>query len=155
MEVGTVPETGHFNGLPLYLFATGIAALLVAPFLTWFNEGPFSTLFPSQVSLVWLFEQGYWIDMALYLPGVAFALVVTIMARRPVAFLGAFPAAFPVFILAVTLSTFFNGSMGYAQAVTIGMFTALLGSALLESSYFACQRRLKSSASDQHGSRES
>jgi hypothetical protein len=49
------------------------------------------------------------------------------MIRRPLAFVGVLPAAFPVFILAVTLGTFFDGSMGYAQTVTIGMFTVLLG----------------------------
>lgn len=90
----------------------------------------------------WLFERGYWIDLVLYLLGVAFALIVTFIARRPVAFLGVLPAAFPVFILATTLSTFFDGSMSYAQAVTVGTFTALLGSALLESSYFAYLRRM-------------
>jgi len=142
MKAGTTPGGGPsgieaFKGLPLYLFAAGVAALLAAPFLTWFNYGPFSLLFPSQVSFVWLFEQGYRIDLALYLLGVAIALAVTFIVRRPVAFLGVFPAAFPVFILAVTLSTFFNGSMGYTQAVTVGMFTAMLGSALLESSYLA------------------
>lgn len=134
-----MPETEPFKGLPLYLFAAGVAALLVAPFLTWFNYG-LNFLFPSQVSLIWLFERGYWFDLALYLLGVTIALVVTAMARRPFAFVGVLPAAFPVFILAATLSTFFDGSMAYAQAVTIGMFTALLGSALLESSYFAYQR---------------
>jgi hypothetical protein len=93
------------------------------------------------VSLIWLFERGYWITPVLYLLGVAIALVVTIMAGRPVAFLGVLPAAFPVFILAVTLSTFFNGSMSYPQALTVGVFTALVGSALLEASYFAYHRR--------------
>jgi len=125
----------------VYLFAAGVAALLTAPFLTWFNYGPYSTMFPPQVSLIWLSEQGYWIDLALYLLGITIALVVTVIARRPVALLGALPAAFPVFILAVTLSTFFNGSMGYTQALTVGTITALVGSVLLESSYFAYQRR--------------
>lgn len=145
METGIAQETGPskfeaLGGLPWYLFAAGVAALLVAPFLTWFNYG-LNFLLPFQVSLIWLFERGYWIDPALYLLGVTIALVVTVIARRPVAFLGVFPAAFPVFILAATLSTFFNGSMGYTQALTVGMFTALLGSALLESSYIAYQRR--------------
>lgn len=127
--------------MPRYLFAAGLAALLVAPFLTWFNYGPLTTgPFPSQVSLVWLFENGYWIGPALYLLGVAAAFLVTGTIGRPFAFVGALPAAFPVFILAATLSTFFDGSMAYAQAVTVGTFIALLGSALLESSYFAYRR---------------
>jgi hypothetical protein len=92
------------------------------------------------VSLIWLFERGYWISPTLYLLGLTIALIVTVIARRPVAFLGALPAAFPVFVLAVTLSTFFNGSMGYTQALTVGTFTALVGSVLLESSYFAYRR---------------
>ena len=120
-----------------YLFVAGTAALLSAPFLTWFSYGPFSLPFPSQVSLIWLLERGYWPAPVFYLSGVAAALLATGMFRRPLAFVGVLPAAFPVFILVVTLSTFFNGSMGYAQAVTVGMFTALLGSVLLESSYFA------------------
>lgn len=129
----------HFKGLPLHLFAAGVASLLVAPFLTWFNYGPIGP-FSSQVSLFWLLERGYWLTPVFYLLGVTVALVVTTIARRPVAFLGALPAAFPAFILAATLGTFFDGSMAYAQAVTIGMFAALLGSALLETSYFAYQR---------------
>lgn len=132
-------------GMPVYLFVAGVAALFVAPFLTWFNYGPIGP-FPSQVSLVWLSERGYWIGPALYLLGVAAALLVTGTIRRPFAFVGALPAAFPVFILAATLSTFFDGSMAYAQAVTVGTFTALLGSALLESSYFAYRRSFARSA---------
>jgi len=140
--------------MTVYLFAAGVVALFVAPFLTWFNYGPYSLLFPPQVSLIWLFERGYMISPALYLFGVTTALIVTVVARRPVVFLGALPAAFPVFVLAVTLSTFFNGSMGYTQAVTVGVFTALLGSALLELSYFAYQRNFaKSSANDQQRAR--
>jgi len=131
-------ETEAFKGLPLYLFV-GVAALLVSPFLTWFNYG-LNLDYPSQVSLVWLFERGFRIDLALYLLGVACGLAVTAKARKPVALLGVFPAAFPVFILAATLGTFFDGSMGYAQAFTVGTFAALLGSALMESSYFAYQR---------------
>ena len=129
-----------FGGPQWYLFAAGVVALLVAPFLTWFNYGPYSLLFPSQVSLIWLLERGYWLTPVLYLLGVVVALLLTGMIRRPLAFVGVLPAAFPVFILAATLSTFFDGSMAYAQAVTGGMFTALLGSALLESSYFAYKR---------------
>jgi len=117
--------------------------------LTWFNYGPYSLLFPPQVSLVWLFERGYPVALTLYLPGVGAALLVTWVIRRPFAFVGVLPAAFPLFTLFVTLVTFFNGSMGYAQAVTVGTFTALLGSALLESSYFAYHRSsAKSSAHD-------
>ena len=115
--------------------------MLVAPFLTWYDYGPFSTLFPPQASLVWLFERGYWIGLALYLLGVAAALSVTGMIRTPFALAGVLPAAFPVFILAATLDKYFDGSMAYAQAVTVGVFTALFGSALLESSYFVYQRR--------------
>lgn len=132
-------KTEGFGGLQWYLFAAGIAALLVAPFLTWYNYGPLSTLFPPQVSLIWLFERGYWIGPTLYLLGVAAALSVTGVIRRPFAFVGALPAAFPVFILAASLGTYFDGSVAYAQAVTVGVFTALLGSALLESSFFAYQ----------------
>jgi len=132
-------KTEALGGLQWYLFAAGLVALLVAPFLTWFNYG-LNFLFPSQVSLVWLFENGYWTGLALYLLGVATTLSITGMIRRPFAFVGVLPAAFPVFILAATLSTFFDGSMAFAQAVTVGMFTALLGSALLESSFFAYQR---------------
>jgi len=144
MKAETIPRkepsgTGALKGLQLYLFAAGVAALLVAPFLTWFSYG-LNFLFPSQVSLIWLLERGYWPTPVFYLLGVAATLFVTGMIRRPFAFVGVLPAAFPVFILAVTLSTFFNGSMGYAQAVTAGMFAALLGSALLESSYFAYRR---------------
>jgi len=131
-----------FKGLPLYLFAAGAAALLVAPFLTWFDLG-LNFLFPSQVSLFWLLERGYWPSPVFYFLGVAAALIATGVVRRPVVFVGLLPAVFPVFTLYVTLMTFFNGSMGYAQAVTVGMFTALLGSALLESSYFTYQRELR------------
>ena len=117
--------------------------------MTWFNYGHYPLLFPPQVSLVWLLERGYWPVPILYLLGVVAALLVTAIARRPVVFSGSLPAAFPVFILFVTLMTFFNGSMGYAQAVTVGTFTALVGSALLESSYFAYHRSsAKSSAHD-------
>lgn len=139
MEAGTTPGTEPFKGPSLYLFTAGIMALLVAPFLTWFSYG-MNFLFPSQVSLVWMVEQGYWSDLTFYLLGVLAVLVITVVARRPVPCLGVLPAAFPLFILIVTLSTYFNGSMGYAQAVTVGMFTALLGSVLLESSYVAYQR---------------
>ncbi len=154
MEAGTMQGRGPqqkeaFKGLPWYLFAAGVAALLVAPFLTWFNYG-WNFLFPSQVSLVWLFERGYQISLTLYLLGVAAALLVTWVIRRPFAFVGVLPAAFPLFTLTVTLMTFFDGSMSYTQALTVGVFAALLGSALLESSYFAYQRSFaKSSASDQ------
>jgi hypothetical protein len=145
MEAGTMQEAESskpepFKGLPWYLFAAGVVALLAVPFLTWFNYG-LSLLFPSQVSLIWLFERGYRILLALYLLGVAAALLATGIARRPVAFVGLLPAAFPIFVLVITLSTFFNGSQGYASALTIGVFTSLLGSALLESSYFAYHRR--------------
>jgi hypothetical protein len=145
MEAEMIRKTGPskteaFGGLQWYLFVAGVAALLVAPFLTWFNYGPYSTLFPPQVSLIYLLERGYWLTPVFYLLGIAATLLVAGMIRRPFAFVGVLPAAFPVFILAVTLSTFFNGSMSYAQAVTVGMFTALLGSALLESSYFAYRR---------------
>ena len=126
--------------MPACLSAAGVGALLTAPFLTWFDYGPFSTLFPSKVSLVWLLESGYWLTPVLYLLGVAAAILATGMSRRPFAFVGALPAAFSVFILAATLDTFFDGSMAYAQAVTFGTFTALPGSALLESSYFAYRR---------------
>lgn len=44
-------EREAFKGLPWYLFAAGVAALLVAPFLTWFNYG-LNSLFPFQVSLI-------------------------------------------------------------------------------------------------------
>ena len=122
------------------MFAAGVAALLVAPFLTWFNYG-LSTLFPSQVSLIWLFERGYRILLALYLLGVTAALFVTGIVRKPVAFVGALPAAFPLFILTITLTTFFDGSQGYTQALTVGVLTALFGSALLESLYFVYRER--------------
>ena len=122
----------------------------MAPFLTWYDYGPFSMLFPPHVSLIWLFERGYWIGLALYFLGVASALSVTGMIRRPIAFVGVLPAAFPMFILAATLGTYFDGSTAYAQAVTVGVFTALFGSALLESSYFLYQRRtLEPTADDQ------
>jgi len=141
-------ETKMIGGLRWYLFVAGVAALLVAPFLTWFNYGPIGP-FPSQVSLVWFLQRGYWLAPVLYLLGVAAALI-TGMIRRPFSFVGVIPAAFPVFILAATLSTFFNGSMAYVQALTVGMFTALLGSVLLESSYFAYRRSFaESSAHDQ------
>ena len=146
MEAGTTragpSEKEASRRLPWYLYAAGVAALLAAPFLTWFDYGPTIGPFPSQVSLVWLLERGYWLVPVLYLLSVAAALIVTAIARRPVVFVGFLPAWFPVFILAVTLMTFFDGSMSYAQAVTVGVFTALLGSALLESSYFACRRRM-------------
>lgn len=129
-----------FGGPQWYLFAAGVAALLVAPFLTWYDYGPIG-LFPSQVSLVWLFERGYWIGLVLYLLGVAAALSVTGAIRRPFAFVGVLPAAFPAFILAATLSTYFDGSMSYAQAATVGVFSALFGSALLESSFLLYRRR--------------
>jgi len=136
-------------GTTAYLFTAGVVALLAAPFLTWFNFGPYSLLYPSQVSLVWLFESGYPVTLTLYLPGVGAALLVTWVIRRPFAFVGLLPAAFPLFTLTVTLMTFFNGSMGYTQALTVGVFTALLGSALLETSYFAYHRSFaKYSASD-------
>jgi hypothetical protein len=142
-------ETEMIGGLRWYLFVAGVAALLVAPFLTWFNSGPIGP-FSSQVSLIWLLERGYWPTPVFYLLGVAAALLIAGTIRRPFAFVGVIPAAFPVFILAATLSTFFDGSMACAQAVTFGMFTALLGSVLLESSYFAYRRSFaKSSAHDQ------
>jgi hypothetical protein len=134
------------KGLPWYLLAAGFAALLAAPFLTWFNYGPYSLLYPPQVSLVWLFESGYPVALTLYLPGVGAALLVTWVIRRPFAFVGVLPAAFPLFTLAVTLMTFFNGSMGYTQALTIGVFTSLFGSALLQYSYFAYQRSFVTSS---------
>jgi hypothetical protein len=146
METGTMQERGPqereaFKGLPLYLYTAGVAALLAAPFLTWFNFGDRTTgPFPSQMSLVWQFENGYQFSLILYLLGVAAALLATWVTRRPFASVVILTAAFPVFILFITLSTFFDGSMAYAQALTVGVFTSLFGSALLESSYFAYQR---------------
>ncbi len=134
-------EPGIFRGLSLYLFAAGAIALLVVPFLPWFSYG-LNFLFPSQVSLVYLFERGFWPDLTFYLLGVAAALAVTAAARRPVVFVGMLPAIFPLFTLFVfTIQPLLREGQYYTDAFTIGVFTALFGSALLESSYFAYREK--------------
>jgi hypothetical protein len=117
------------------LFAGGVLALLTVPFLTWYSTEGIATSFPSQVSLIYLFEQGLWLYLTLYLSGVAAAMFLTAIEKKPTVIVGALPAAFPIFtiILQAVMSSIYPGY--YSTTQTIGVFTALLGSLLLESSY--------------------
>jgi hypothetical protein len=93
--------------------------------------------------LVYLFERGFWPNLTIYLSGVAAAFVATAVVRRPFKFMGILTAAFPLSILAVTtIEPLVLGYQNYTQALTIGVFTALLGSGLLELSYSAYRRRM-------------
>ncbi len=68
--------------------------------------------------------------------------MVAAFAGRPASYQGIPSAVFPVFILIVTTMTWVqSGYHAYPQAFTLGMFTALLGSFLLEASYFSYRRR--------------
>ena len=137
--------------LSLYLFLSGIGALFIVPFLTWYNYGLIldwtafppvlrtATLtgpFPSEASLFWLFENGYRFNLTSYLLGVAATIIIVAALRRPVFFQGMIPALFPFFTVFVTISTSLeNHFPGYSQILTDGIFTAFLGSVLLEASY--------------------
>ena len=130
-----------FSGSTVYLFVSGLLMLLVVPFLPWFDYG-FNFLFPSQVSMIYLFERGFQYVLILYLIGVASTLMAAAVARKPVFFQGILPAAFPVYILvALTGDWISYGYPAYLQALTLGMFMALLGSVLLEASYFSYRKR--------------
>ena len=140
------------RAVALYLLVAGFAALLVVPFLPWLNYGPESLLFPPQVSLVFLFERGQTFtgNLLLYLAGVAVSGWVVAFAGRPVSYQGMPSAVFPVFILIVTTMTWVqSGYQVYPQAFTLGMFTALLGSFLLEASYFSYRSRPRLAGSPQ------
>ncbi|MGD0636825.1 MAG: hypothetical protein ABSA72_02125 [Nitrososphaerales archaeon] len=129
-----------FRGATLYLLVAGFAALSVVPFLPWFYYGPESLLFPPQVSLAYLFERGQTFtgNLLLYLAGVAISGWAAGFAGRPTFYQGIPSAVFPAFILVVTTVTWVqSGYHAYPQAFTLGMFTALLGSLLLEASYFS------------------
>lgn len=150
--VGTLPvdqrkaeaKSATFRGPTLYLFVGGLLALLVVPFLPWLYYGPLNLLFPSQVSLIYLFERGgaFTGNLELYLAGVAIAACAAAVAGRPVLYQGVPSAAFPVLILIVTTMTWVqSGYHVYPQAFTVGMLTALLGSVLLEASYFSYRRK--------------
>jgi hypothetical protein len=118
--------------------------LLIVPFLPWLYYGPFNLLLPSQVSLFYLFERGgaFAGNLVLYLAGVAIAVCAATVAGKPVFYQGVPSAAFPAFILIVTTMTWIqSGYHVYPQAFTIGMLTALFGSALLEASYFSYRRK--------------
>jgi hypothetical protein len=136
-----------FRQVTLYLFIVGLFALFIAPFLTWFDYGV-NFLFPSQVSLIYVFEwQAARVasfsvligsSLVMYLLGVAAAIIVAALARRPVFFQGILPAAFPLFTF-VVLSLLPYGP----HVFTPGIFVAFLGSALLEASYFFHRWRSK------------
>lgn len=128
-----------FRGITLYLFISGLAALFLAPFLTWFDYG-LNFLLPSQVSLIYLFlfDRGFRVDMVLYLAGVAAAVVAAEVGRRPVFFQGILPAVFPLWTFVVfTLQPY------YPHVFTLGIFMAFFGSVLLETSYFSYRKKAK------------
>lgn len=143
--------------LSSYLFLSGIGALFIVPFLTWYNYGlildwtafppvlrtaPLTGPFPSEASLFWLFENGYRFNLTLYLLGVAATIIIVAALRRPVFFQGIFPALFPSFTVFVAISTSLeNHFPGYLQVLTDGIFTAFLGSILLEASYFSYRHK--------------
>ena len=115
--------------------------LFMVPFLTWFNYGP-NLMFHSQMSLIYLYERGFEFIPTLYIIGVAATIISTAVARRPVFFQGLLPAAFPLFILTtLTAQSLFLGYAGYALALTPGIFMALVGSTLLQGSYFFSYRK--------------
>lgn len=126
--------------------------LLMVPFLPWYNNGlnPQTRFLFSQVSMVWLLENGFPIILALYLTGVVAAIVLVAVERRPVVVQGVLPVVFPLWLLTVLLiqSYLFN-YQGYAEVLTPGMFGALTGSVLLEASYF--YYRIKRSADEVSG----
>ena len=127
--------------LSLYLFLSGIGALFIVPFLTWYNYG-FNLDFPPQVSLIWLFENGYRFNPTMYLLGVAATIIIVAALRRPVFFQGVIPALFPSFTVFVAISASLeNHFPGYLQVLTDGIFTAFLGSILLEASYFSYRHK--------------
>jgi len=139
-----------FRGPTLYLFTGGVLALLAVPFLTWYSTEVILTPWPSQTSLIYAFEHGYWPSLTLYLSGVAAAIFLTAIEKKPTVIVGALPAAFPIFtlVLQAVMSSLYTGY--YSSAQTIGVFTALLGSVLLELSYFAYRTRsLKGTAESQ------
>src|SRR5487761_83332 len=86
VEKGKLSKQIAFQGSTFYLFTSGLVALLIVPFLPWLNYGPFSTLFPSQASLVYLFMRGFRVDLTLYLTGVGTTIIAAAVARRPVSF---------------------------------------------------------------------
>jgi len=100
-----------FEGKTLFLFVSGLVALSIVPFLNWVDYG-LNFKFPAQVSLIWLFERGFYVNLVLYLIGVVVAVLVTAAFRRPVFFLGILPVAFPIFIFAISASKFFLGYEG-------------------------------------------
>ena len=139
-----MPQLIAFRGVTLYLFLGGLAALFVTPFLPWYNYG-MNFMFPAQVSLVFLFQAGYRLSLVLYLGGIAAAIVAVVIARRPVFFQGALSAAVPLLVFsAASIPPVVFGYPRYLQVLTLGMFAALLGSALLEASYFSYRRQRRS-----------
>ncbi|MDH2901590.1 MAG: hypothetical protein PXY39_11530 [archaeon] len=149
---------GFQKDLSLYLFLSGIGSLFIVPFLTWYNYGLIldwttfppvlrtATLtgpFPSEASLFWLFENGYRFNLTLYLLGVAATIVIVGTMRRPVFFQGIIPALFPSFTVFVAISASLAYHFpGYLQVLTDGIFTAFLGSVLLEASYFSYRHKI-------------
>jgi hypothetical protein len=142
-----------FRGLGLYLFLSGTAALFISPFLTWFHYG-LNLMFPSDVSLIYLFEMKVagatsvlvlvQSPLLFYLTGGAAAIIVAAVARRPLFFLGILPALVPTLIVFDVVSSSIEYNYpGYLQVLTLGVFTAFLGSALLEASYFSYREKVK------------
>jgi hypothetical protein len=130
-----------FRGITLYLFMSGILALVISPYLAWFYYGV-NFMFPAQVSLVWLFENSFFvfgrISLLLYAIGVVASVMVPLVKGKPVFFQGVLSVLFPLFILVT-----FSFQPYYPHVQTAGLFSAFLGSILLEASYFAYRRKAK------------
>jgi hypothetical protein len=69
-------------------------------------------------------------------------MVLTAIEKKPYVIVGALPAAFPIFtlVLQAVMSSLYLG-YNSTEAQTVGVFTALLGSVLLESSYLVFRTR--------------
>lgn len=126
-----------FRGLTLYFFLCGIAVLLISPFLPWIYYG-LNLDFPPQVSLFWQFEHGIFQTFVFYLIGVVLAVLIPLGERKPDFIQGVIPILLPIFVL---LGTDFSPYMPHV--LTIGMSTAILGSALMEASYFWYRKDLR------------
>lgn len=127
-----------FRGLTLYLFLSGIVLLLISPFLTWFYFG-INFVSPPQVSLLLAFEQDTFvlgrIGLPLYTIGVVAAVMIPLVKRKPVFFQGILSVLLPLFILVT-----YSFQPYFPLVLTTGLFTAFLGSILLEASYFSYRR---------------
>jgi hypothetical protein len=122
-----------FRGITLYLFASGMISLFISPFLHWYYYGT-NFFLPPVVSLVTpplFLNPPFLYPLLLYFTGFLAAIIVALVARRPVFFHEILTGVFPLFFI------FAHIHPCMPHLAIYGVFAALLGSVLSEASYFS------------------